>query len=171
VFLGCLQCQWIALMDNNILSWKISNDKLFNPRVLLNCWPMFSIIQQEIWRKKTKLKKPTRMPDLSAYQKISFFKICIGRAPKRNHVYILEHIVEIGPNSSLQNQRVRWGVSFINSYQEFYLSNVGLGFFPIHLLTPSTIGLGACLNGGWPESISSDTMLKLGPTHPYKAGL
>jgi len=38
-----------------------------------------------------------------------------------------------------------WVARSINSHQESYLSNVGLGFFPIHPLTLSTIGLWACI--------------------------
>lgn len=45
--------------------------------------------------------------------------------------------------------------------------------FPINLLAPNTIGFDAHINGGWPESVNSNTMIKLefGLTHPYKIGL
>jgi len=43
--------------------------------------------------------------------------------------------------------------------------------FSQYTLMPNTIGLGACINGGWLKSIGSDAMLKLGLTHPYKTGL
>ena len=73
-------------------------------------------------------------------------------------------VLKLGPNSSLQNRLVRWGLPPLYQLFSRILSiRCGTWVFPNTPSRPTLFGLGAWI-GRWPlNSTSSDTMLKLGP--------
>lgn len=85
------------------------------------------------------------------------------------HLYCHIKIVEIWFNSYLQNCFVRSKVSHLyNLLTKLISIKCGTWVFFNTLSQADHYWTCACINGEWPESIDSDTMLKLHLTLPYR---